>query len=335
MRHFGDLFDVWTLHAPLTRIGGIRDDFIVITITIQCGLGQIHFCQHDIIFLSLHNILPLCLDKLIESSHQFLHILRRCRGYFHDSRMPCRLAQLCHQLFLLFTDFTDIHLIQNHHLWFLCQQVIVHCQLIVEGFEITNGIFRSTIYNMQQHLTPLNMTQERKAQPSPLRRTLNQSRNITQHQPTALLVHITNTQVWYNRSKWIIGNLGLGRSRTTQQRRLARIGHTQKSHIGNQTQLHAQPPFGTRLTTLHKLGRRTPLRHESGIAPPTPSSHSHNQLLSMITQLSRHLLRMQFTHDGTTWHPHRNIIAMRSILVLTDAILPVFRLDVNLTSQPG
>mmetsp|Transcript_27155 Transcript_27155/g.49011 ORF Transcript_27155/g.49011 Transcript_27155/m.49011 type:complete len:317 (+) Transcript_27155:537-1487(+) len=247
--------------------------------------------------------------------------------------MSRRLAQLFEQLILHLANFSDIHLVQHHHLRFLRQQFIIHLQLIIEHLKIPNGIHRSTIHHMQQHLTPLHMPQERKPKSRPLRRTLDQTGNITQHQPTALLAQITHTQIRHNGRKRIIRNLGPRRTRTAQQRRLARIRHAQKAHIGNQPQFNAQPPLHTRFPPLTQLGRRSSTRHERGISPPASSSGSNHELLPVGSQLPRHPLGMELPHDCPAWHTNIGIVSVLPIFVFANAIIAALGLDVDFRSQ--
>mmetsp|Transcript_30399 Transcript_30399/g.64133 ORF Transcript_30399/g.64133 Transcript_30399/m.64133 type:complete len:383 (-) Transcript_30399:240-1388(-) len=247
--------------------------------------------------------------------------------------MSRRHAKLLDQLLLPFFHFAHIALVQYHHLRLLPQQVIVHGQFVVQNLKISNGILARTVHDVKQYLAPLHVPQKRKSQSGPLGRSLDQPRNIAQHQPRALLAQIAHAQIRHDGRERIIGNLGPCRGRAAQQRRLPRVRHAQKPHVGHQSQFHAQPPLRPRLPPLAQFGGRATVRHERGVATSSPPAPRDHQLLAVRAQLPRHLLGVQFPHDGPARDADADVVAEAPVAVLSRAVSSGSGADVDFAPQ--
>ena len=92
------------------------------------------------------------------------------------------------------------------------------------------------IDHVQQQPRALEMGEEIESESVPLRRALEQTRNV-ENGDLAVDGEIHNAEHGLDRRKRIVGNLGLGVRDTTQKRRLADVGKAEQRGIGQQLEL--------------------------------------------------------------------------------------------------
>ena len=90
---------------------------------------------------------------------------------------------------------------------------------------------------MNQHTRPRHMPQKLVSQPMALVRAFDKSGNVRYHETLALAV-TDHTQVGNQRGERIVGNLRPHRRDRCDQRRLAGIGQTDDTDVGQQSEFN-------------------------------------------------------------------------------------------------
>ena len=129
--------------------------------------------------------------------HQFLQSLTgnsRDWKYFDAFRLKL-LTDLLHRIIFLIPDRID--LICRNHLRSCSNFRIIGFQFFIDGIDILNGISSlrtGRIHDMDDYFCTFNMTQEIKAQADSLGSTLDQSRNICDHESISIQIYYTQVR---------------------------------------------------------------------------------------------------------------------------------------------
>src|SRR5882757_1826762 len=94
------------------------------------------------------------------------------------------------------------------------------------------GMFAGRVDEMQQHAAALDMAQKPVAEAGAFVGALDQTRNIRQHEFTAVRIH--DAKLGMQRGEGIIGNLRFGRADHGEEGRFAGIGQADESGVGDQ-----------------------------------------------------------------------------------------------------
>ena len=103
------------------------------------------------------------------------------------------------------------------------------------------------IHDVRQQSSTLNVAQELGAEACAKMRSLNQAGDIGDDKALFIrpLAHGDNAQIWFQRGKWIIGNLRSCGGDASDQSGLANVGMTHQADIGEQLQLQPKQALFT------------------------------------------------------------------------------------------
>mmetsp|Transcript_28888 Transcript_28888/g.78256 ORF Transcript_28888/g.78256 Transcript_28888/m.78256 type:complete len:351 (+) Transcript_28888:3821-4873(+) len=237
------------------------------------------------------------------------------------------------QVLFHFLYLADVNLVHNNDLRLLGQKGVVLPQFFVDSDEISDGIVSAPIYDMQQNLAPLDVSQECGSESSTARSPLDQTRNIAQDQTGTLVADIANSQIWNNGCERIIRNLGSGCRCRRQQGRFASVGFSQKSHVGDQSQFDRKPSLGTRFGTFGKFRCRVSIGFEGCVASSSATPSRHEHFFSVYLELARQFLGVQFANDRSRWHRHDDISPLLTVFALPKTVSSLSCSHVHSISQ--
>mmetsp|Transcript_20386 Transcript_20386/g.23261 ORF Transcript_20386/g.23261 Transcript_20386/m.23261 type:complete len:246 (+) Transcript_20386:122-859(+) len=149
---------------------------------------------------------------------------------------------------------------------------------------------------------------------------LDESGDITEYQSRAFFSYVANSQIGNDRGKRIVGNLGTRSRCRGQQGRFSGVGHSQKADVGDQPELHRQPPLHTRLAMLQDLRSGSCARFEGCIAATAPPALGYNQAFTVVAQFPGDLLRFEVPNDRSRWYFHENRFSLLSGLRLSEPV---------------
>ena len=115
--------------------------------------------------------------------------------------------------------------------------------------------------------------------------TLDQARDIGHHE-FGIGINAHYTEIGFQGSEGIVGNLGLGSRHHTDQRALTNIGKSHEGHVGHELHFQSEPTFLTVLTLLSKARGPTPVGEEAGIAPTPATTGGCKPTITVVQQLS-------------------------------------------------
>mmetsp|Transcript_15697 Transcript_15697/g.32552 ORF Transcript_15697/g.32552 Transcript_15697/m.32552 type:complete len:380 (-) Transcript_15697:150-1289(-) len=240
-----------------------------------------------------------------------------------------------HNVVLHLLDFRNIDLVENNNLWFLGQERVVFLQFFVDGNKISDRIVSTSIHNVQENLTPLDVSQKCGSKSGTSRSTLDQSRNVAQHQSRSLVADVADPEVRNDRRKGIVGDLGPGRRCRRQQGGLPGVGLPQKPDVGDEPQLDREPPLGSRFGPLGQLRCGVAVRLEGGVAPAPAPTPRYQHRLSVFFQLARQFLGVQLADDRSGGDGHDDVFPLLAVLSLSEAVPGFSRSDVDAVPQRG
>ena len=164
------------------------------------------------------------------------------------------------------------------------------------------------------------MPQKPEAEPLPLSRPLNNSRNVRHHKrPPVPVRH--HAQIRPQRRERIVRNLWLGRTDDAQERRLAGIRKSHESHVGEQLEFENLPFFPSVLAGLGVTGGLVGRGFEMVVAEPPASARGDNDLLAVLGDFDLHLPRLGIANHRPQRHLDQFVSAIGAVLVLAGSAL--------------
>ena len=170
------------------------------------------------------------------------------------------------------------------------------------------------------------MLEKTDPQASTIRRPFDQAGNVRHHK-AAVAVRLHHPEIRDQSSKRIIRHFRLGRGNGTNQRALARIGHTQQTHIRQHLKLQTQAPGLAGLTLGGFTRRLVHTALEVDIAQPATTGLGHHHWLVGGSEVRQHLFRIQVDHGGTHRHIQNDIVSGFAGHLPTLARLTIPRLE--------
>ena len=158
-----------------------------------------------------------------------------------------------------------------------------------------------------------------------LRGTFDQTGHIGHHEALAR-THTNHTQIGVQGGERIIGNFGAGIGDGRDQGGLARIGHPQKAHIGQDLELEFDESLFTQLAGCFLSWRAVDGALKAHIAKSTLTSLGHHDELTWCQELVQDFACFGVCNDGAHRHFENNVISCSTKHVRTHAMLPALGL---------
>src|SRR3989338_7407699 len=199
--------------------------------------------------------------------------------------------------FLLFIEHL-VSLVQHQPALTLSQRRTELGQLINNGggrLSWIGQIQRRHINEMQQQTGTRQMLEEADTQTSTVRSTLDQPRNVCNHE-VFVAIDTDHAQVRHQRGEGIVSDFRLGGRHGANEGALAGIRQAQQAYIGQHLQ------FQLEIARLARLARRGLPRStvgtglEAGVTQTMPATLRHHQTLTSANQVTNHLLSTGIDH---------------------------------------
>ena len=117
-----------------------------------------------------------------------------------------------------------------------------------------------------------------------------------------------DAEVGHDGGEGVVGDLGLGVGDGSEEGRLAGVGHSYHTDIGEQLQLQVQPPPLPLFTELSKARHRVLLGLELPVAAPALAAVGHPQQLPLRAQVAEQHTGLLVAHDGAHGHAHDKVL---------------------------
>ena len=173
---------------------------------------------------------------------------------------------------------------------------------------------------MQQQTRALQVAQEQVTQTRTFRSAFDQARNIGHHK-ALLSSHTHHTQIGVQGGERVVRNLGARIGHGRDKGGLARIGHTQQTHVGQHLQLQLQIA-----TLAGKAGgllawSAVDSTLEAQIAKTTIAALGNGDDLTGLKQFKQHFASIGIADDGAHGHVQRNVVARSAKHIGTHTVL--------------
>ena len=136
------------------------------------------------------------------------------------------------------------------------QRRIVRPELLADDLVVPFRVARGAIDHVDEDPCPLDVAQERVAEPRAAAGALDQAGHVGDRRPALVLVtEVQDAEVRFERRERVVGDLGGRGGEGGEQRRLAGVRQAHEPDIGDEAQLEPQPVLLARLALLGVLGR--------------------------------------------------------------------------------
>ena len=182
---------------------------------------------------------------------------------------------------------------------------------------------------MDKDARPLDVAQERMAEPRPVACSLDQPRHVRDRRPALVVrVELHHAEVGFERRERVVGDLRRGGRHGGQERRLAGVRQPDEPDVGDQAQLEADPALFPGLALLGVLGRLVGGRLEVGVAEPAAAAAADHHLLAGGDQIGKELVGGVVEDRGAGRNAHHEVMARRTVAPRPLAPAAVRRLEV-------
>src|SRR6266511_315638 len=174
----------------------------------------------------------------------------------------------------------------------------------------------------QMHEQPrsLGVTQESVPQPLALGRARNETRQIGDDE-RAVLVHPDDPESGLERRERIVGDLGLGRREPGDERGLARIREADYAQVGQQLELHVNPPLLAGPTQVGAARGAVGGGGEARIAATAAGAPGDQELLAGPNEITQQFARVAVGDHGAKRHLENRVGSALAVLVGALAVL--------------
>ncbi len=178
----------------------------------------------------------------------------------------------------------------------------------VEGSEVEQD---------HEHAGALDVAQERVAQALALGRTLDEARDVGEHELMVLEAH--DTEVRFERGERVVRDLRLRRAHRRDERGLARVREADQRGVGEQLHLEAQPVLLAVLALLSEARRATRVRQEARVAA-APLPALGREVAVAVTHEVGEQLAVTVTHARALGDGHLEVGPLCTMALLTTAV---------------
>ena len=204
---------------------------------------------------------------------------------------------------------------------------VMLAQLGLDGVPIADRVRSPSVDNRHQHAGPLRVAQEGMSQPTTLGGTLDQARQVGDHDSAPR--PLDHAQVGPDGGERIVTDLGRGGGQRRQQRGLPGIGRSDQSDVGDQLQLEFDPARFAGLALL-RVGRRlVGGADEVDVAASAAPAACDHQPLPGRQQLPKECrVRLGLvgsrrkSHHGPGWNGHDHVVSVLAVRLATRAGTP-------------
>jgi hypothetical protein len=118
----------------------------------------------------------------------------------------------------------------------------VGLQLVPDHVVVPARVSARAVDDVHEDPRPLDVAEERVAQPGAAARTLDQPRDVRDRRATLVVFReVHDAQVRLERRERIVGDLGTGGGERGEERRLAGVWQADEADVGDQPKLQPQP----------------------------------------------------------------------------------------------
>jgi hypothetical protein len=169
---------------------------------------------------------------------------------------------------------------------------------------------------VQQHPRPLDVAQELVPQPDAAMRTLDQARDVCQHESE--VIALSHAKVWLQRGEWVVADFRGGRRQRRQQAGLPDVRVPDQADVSDCLELQHQPARLARLTLLGHRWRLVRGRHEVNVAQPATTAPRHHHLVVCPAQVGQQLAVRR--DHGPERHQDADVLAGLAVLLRAGAV---------------
>ena len=171
------------------------------------------------------------------------------------------------------------------------------------------------------------------AQPLALARALNKAGDVGND--VRIFAGTHHAEVWHERGKRVVSDLGTGGTHARNERRLTHRGKAHERGIGHKLHLELNPVLLGRFAQLSERGRAAHRRHKVGIAQATGTAGRHDDALAIVHQvgnLEHRGLRLggELAHHGTHRDLKNQVLAALAIATSALAVRAALGAEVML-----
>ena len=194
------------------------------------------------------------------------------------------------------------------------------------------AIQRLDLHQVQQQAGALDVAQEQRAQPGAVGRTLDQPRDVGNHE-AAVRLHADHAQVRIQSGERIVRHLRRGRRHRAHQGALAGVGEAEQADIGQQLELQPEQPLLAPFAGGGLARGTVGGALEVHVAQPALAAAGHQQALAVLGHVADDLVGVDVDDHGTHRHDDGHVVAALAVFLLAHAALALLGLEAALVAE--
>jgi len=194
-------------------------------------------------------------------------------------------------------------------------------QFTSQDLVLSGNIGGVTIDEINQHAGSFNMFEKLTAQTLSQAGSFDQTWNISDDIGFKSTI-FDNAQIGNEGGEGIVCDPGSGGGDFRQKCRFTGIGETHQTHIRQDFELQLNILFFTGLAVVGNSGSRPSVGFESGVAEPPVTAFGNDKSIVIVNQVTEDFSGCQIPGEGSRGNGNYNVLAVFSVFVSSQAVLP-------------